>query len=252
MVPRLGPPVVVNYKGGIAVTKFNFNGWGNKQIHGNDGQIAERLAQRLGLPVFNTGLAGEAGWVETDGHGTLIAHESSFVNPNRNEGGKAEVERLLLDTMGAQKISWAPGIKGSDITDYHIDALARFVKPGQIVIQMGEEIDRRDPWSVAAFQTHDILAAATDPQGRKLQLVVLPEPEEPRIKTDDFVSSYVNYYVCNGAVIAAEFGDEDADEEAEEILHTLYPGREVVMLKFDPVGEVGGGIHCATHEQPKV
>ena len=98
----------------------------------------------------------------------------------------------------------------------------------------------------------DILAAATDPQGRKLQLVVLPEPEEPRIKTHDFVSSYVNYYVCNGAVIAAEFDDEDADEEAEEILHTLYPGREVVMLKIDPVGEVGGGIHCATHEQPKV
>ena len=118
VVPRLGPPVVVNYKGGIAVTKFNFNGWGNKQIHGNDGQIAERVAQRLGLPVFNTGLVGEAGWVETDGHGTLIAHESSFVNPNRNEGGKAEVERLLLDTMGAQKISWAPGIKGADITDY--------------------------------------------------------------------------------------------------------------------------------------
>ena len=49
-------------------------------------------------------------------------------------------------------------------------------------------------------------SAATDPQGRKLQLVVLPEPEEPRIKTDDFVSSYINYYVCNGAVIAAEFG----------------------------------------------
>ena len=247
-----GPSFVVNDKGGIAVTKFNFNGWGNKQVHGNDGQIAARVAQRLGLPVFNTGLVGEAGGVKTDGHGTLIAHESSFVNPNRNKGGKAEVERLLLDTMGAQKIIWAPGIKGADITDYHIDALARFVKPGQIVLQTGEEIDRRDPWSVAAFQTPDILAAATDPQGRKMQLVVLPEPEERRIKTDDFVSSYVNYYVCNGAVIAAEFDDEDADEEAEEILHTLYPGREVVMLKIDPVGEVGDGIHCATHEQPKV
>lgn len=148
----LGPFFVVNGKGGIAVTEFNFNGWGNKQVHGNDGQIAARVAQRLGLPVFNTGLVGEAGGVKTDGHGTLIAHESSFVNPNRNKGGKAEVERLLLDTMGAQKIIWAPGIKGADITDYHIDALARFVKPGQIVIQMGEEIDRRDPWSVAAFQ----------------------------------------------------------------------------------------------------
>ena len=82
--------------------------------------------------------------------------------------------------------------------------------------------------------------------------MVLPEPEEPRIKTDDFVSSYVNYYVCNGAVIAGEFGDEEPDEEAEEIRHTLYPGREVVMLKIDLVGEVGGGIHCATHGQPKV
>ena len=114
----LGPFFVVNGKGGIAVTQFNFNGWGNQQIHGNDGQIAERVAQRLGLPVFNTGLVGEAGGVKTDGHGTLIAHESSFVNPNRNKGGKAEVERLLLDTMGAQKISWAPGVKGADITDY--------------------------------------------------------------------------------------------------------------------------------------
>ena len=68
----------------------------------------------------------------------------------------------------------------------------------------------------------------------------------------DFVSSYVNYYVCNGGVIAAQFGDRDADREAARILRKLYPGREVVMLNIDAVGEVGGGIHCATHEQPKV
>ena len=43
-----------------------------------------------------------------------------------------------------------------------------------------------------------------------------------------------------------------ADAEAAELLADLYPGREIVMLNIDPVGEVGGGIHCATHEQPKV
>ncbi|MBP8928214.1 MAG: agmatine deiminase family protein [Ottowia sp.] len=58
-----GPSFVFNGKGGIAVTQFNFNGWGNKQIHGNDGQIAARVAPRLGLPVFYTGLVGEAGGV---------------------------------------------------------------------------------------------------------------------------------------------------------------------------------------------
>lgn len=247
-----GPSFVVDGKGGLAVTQFNFNGWGNKQVHENDGKIAALVAERLGLPVFNARLVGEAGGVETDGHGTLMAHESTFINPNRNTGTKAEIEAMLLDTMGARKVIWAPGIIGADITDYHIDALARFVKPGQVVIQMGEEIDPEDPWSVSAFETHDILAQATDATGRKLDLVILPEPWDIRVDSPDFVSSYVNYYVCNGAVIAAEFGDKQADEDAAAILADLYPGREIVMLNTDPVGEVGGGIHCTTHEQPKV
>ncbi|WP_181151657.1 MULTISPECIES: agmatine deiminase family protein [Brucella] len=247
-----GPSFVVDGKGGLAITQFNFNGWGNKQTHRADGKIAARIAERMGLQVFDAGLVGEAGGVETDGQGTLIAHESTFINVNRNRGSKAEIEKMLLDTMGARKMIWAPGIIGADITDYHIDALARFVKPGQLLIQMGDKIDPDDPWSAAAFETHDILAAATDAEGRKLDMVILPEPYDIRSSNSDFVSSYVNYYVCNGAVIAAEFGDRKADERAAAILGKLYPGREIVTLNIDPVGEVGGGIHCATHEQPKV
>lgn len=247
-----GPSFVVDGKGGLALTQFNFNGWGAKQVHGNDGKIAARVAERLGLPIFDAGLIGEAGGVESDGHGTLIAHESTFINPNRNKASKAAIEAMLLETMGAQKMIWANGIKGADITDYHIDALARFVKPGQVLIQMGDDIDPADPWSVAAFETHATLSVATDATGRKLDLVVLPEPYDIRIDSPDFVSSYVNYYVCNGAVIAAEFGDKDTDAEAAATLADLYPGREIILLNIDTVGEVGGGIHCATHEQPKV
>ncbi len=247
-----GPAFVVDGKGGLAVTQFNFNGWGGKQTHAQDGLVAARVAQQLGLPVFDAGLVGEAGGVETDGHGTLIAHESSWVNANRNKGSKAKVEAMLLATLGARKVIWAPGIKGADITDYHIDALARFVKPGQVVIQMGEAVDPEDPWSVSAFETRDILAKATDADGRKLDLVTLPEPWDIRVDSPDFVASYVNYYVCNGAVIASGFGDRAADDRAADVLGGLYPGRDIVMLNTDPLGEVGGGIHCATHEQPKV
>ncbi len=178
--------------------------------------------------------------------------QASSAGAALNPAGPADIEAMLLNTMGAKKMIWAPGIKGADITDYHIDALARFVKPGQILIQMGEEVDPDDPWSVSAFETHDILAAARDANDRPLDLVILPEPYDIRVDAPDFVSSYVNYYVCNGAVIAAEFGDPEADREAARILAKLYPGREVVTLNIDPVGEVGGGIHCATHEQPKV
>lgn len=235
----------------LAVSDLGFNGWGNKQGHADDGQIARRVAERLGLSVLANGLVGEAGGVEVDGAGTAIAHESSWINRNRNRGDKAEVERLLLDALGAERMIWAPGVKGADITDYHIDALARFVKPGQVVIQLGDTLDRSDPWSAAAFQTYEILKTARDAQGRKLDIVVIPDPIDIRSRSRDFVSSYVNYYVCNGAVIGAEFGDDKADEKARTILQQLYPKREIVSLNVDPLGEAGGGIHCATQQQPR-
>jgi agmatine deiminase len=51
-------------------------------------------------------------------------------------------------------------------------------------------------------------------------------------------------------VIAPQFGDRRADAEAREILAALYPGREVVQLNIDALGASGGGIHCATQQQP--
>lgn len=246
-----GPTFVRSAAGELAVAEINFNGWGGKQTHADDGRIARRVAERLRLPVFDNGIIGEGGGIEFDGEGTALAHESSWVNRNRNKQPKDEVEQLLLDALGGEHMIWAPGVRGADITDYHIDALARFVKPGQVVIQLPKKADANDPWSVSAFETYNILKAARDAQGRKLDIVVLPEPVNIRSRSRDFVSSYVNYYVCNGGVVAAEFGDDAADAEAKSILEKLYPGRAVVSLNIDPIGEAGGGIHCSTQQQPK-
>ena len=144
-----------------------------------------------------------------------------------------------------------PGLKGKDITDYHIDALARFVNPGKILIQLPARIDPADPFSRAAFEAYDILKRQTDAQGRKFEIITIPEPVNIRSRKADFLASYVNYYVCNGAVIAPEFGDDRIDQKAQDTLKQLYPQREIVMLNIDPLGEAGGGIHCATQQQPK-
>ena len=247
-----GPTFVQAADGTLAVSELNFNGWGDRQPHTDDARIARRTAARLDLRVFDNGLIGEGGGVETDGAGTLMAHESSWENPNRNRLGKAEIERKLLDALGAERMIWAPGVAGADITDYHIDALARFVKPGQVVIQMPDRRDPRDPWSVAAFATYDILKQARDATGRKLDIVVMREPNFDRIRSRsrDLVCSYVNYYVCNGAVVGAAFGDAAADDRAYRLLEQLYPGRTVVNLNVDPIAEAGGGIRCVTQQQP--
>ena len=245
-----GPAFVRLPDGELAVSQIQFNGWGQKQEHGHDKLIARTVAQRLGLDYIETGLIGEQGGLEHNGAGLVMAHASSWVNPNRNSGNHEEVAEKILNAVGGRKMIWAPGIKGADITDYHIDALARFVSPGKVLIQIADDIDREDPWSKAAHETLDILKSATTIDGKPLEIVRLPEPVNIRSRQRDFVASYVNYYVCNGAVISSQFGDKEADGQAREILQGLYPSCKVVALNTDPIGASGGGIHCATQQQP--
>ena len=109
---------------------------------------------------------------------------------------------------------------------------------------MPERIRADDPWSASAYETYEILASSTDARGRPLELVVLPEP------AGGSLSAYANYYVFNGGVLASALGDPETDAAAASILGRLYPDREVMMLNTDILGEAGGGIHCATQQQP--
>mgnify|MGYP002148236749 CR=1 FL=1 len=99
-----------------------------------------------------------------------------------------------------------------------------------------------------------ILEKATDAAGRPLHVELLAAPEQGRelFESDEFAAGYVNFYVCNGAVVVPRFGDDTADATARDQLADLYPGRAMVQLDIDPVAEGGGGIHCATQQQPKV
>lgn len=231
--------------GKLAVSHLEFNGWGGRQIDKKDGEIAKRVAERLSIPIIASGLKGEAGGAEHDGHGLLMAHESSWVNKNRNPNlSRKEIEVHLLKAYGATRMIWSKGVYDEDITDYHIDSLARFTAAGRVLINLPDNPDMRDPFHKAAFETHDALIADG------LDVEVILEPNKRRVKSYDFVASYANYYACNGAIIAAQFGDAEADTTATEALKKHYKGREIITLNVDTLGEVGGGIHCATQQMP--
>jgi agmatine deiminase len=136
------------------VSHIQFNGWANKQHHNHDAQIAKRVAVALDFNVISPGLVGEAGGIETNGAGTLIAHESSWINDNRNPTlSKDQISKRLLAACGADQIIWSKGVSGLDINDYHIDILARYVGPEHVVANLPAQLDTYDPCHSAATET---------------------------------------------------------------------------------------------------
>jgi agmatine deiminase len=247
-------PIFVHTGGGLAGVDANFNGWGRKQIHTRDAQVARRVLEHYGIPRIQAPLVTEGGSLEVDGQGMLMTTESAVVNDNRNSGRtRDQLEASLKGLLGVQKVIWFPGIRGADITDAHVDTLARFVRPGKVVLNKpgpGAATEKTRLYRRA----RDILHASTDAMVRSLDVVDLIEPDWAEIghRGDDFLPSYINYYVANGAVIAPAFGDRAADRQAAGLLADLYPGREVVQVRIDTLAEGGGGIHCATLQQPVV
>ncbi|CAM3058305.1 agmatine/peptidylarginine deiminase [Skermania piniformis] len=236
---------------GPGAVDFNFNGWGDKQEHARDAKVAEFVAARAGVPTVHTDLVLEGGGIEVDGEGTAIITESCVLNDNRNPGrSKPEVEAELARLLGVRKVIWLPGIAGHDITDGHTDFYARFAGPGVVVAALDNDPDSFD-YDVTRRHL-DILRGATDAQGRSLQVEVLAAPTTVREKfaADDFAAGYINFYVCNGAVIAPEFGDPVTDPATAATLARLFPGRQIVQVAIDGIAAGGGGIHCATQQQP--
>ena len=204
-----GPIIAFDDADQRILSHIQFNGWGNKQPHNHDAQIAKRVAAALDFNAISSGLVGEVGGIETNGAGILIAHESSWINNNRNPSlSKDQISKRLLAAYGADQIIWSSGVAGLDITDYHIDSLARFVAPNHVVANLPAQLDTYDPFHRAAVET---IATLRD---RGVTVDVIEEPAKPRVRDLDFVASYVNHYICNGAIIMAEFGDTDSDQHA--------------------------------------
>ncbi|MFJ9454106.1 agmatine/peptidylarginine deiminase [Kitasatospora sp. NPDC101447] len=246
-------PVFVEEGGKVKGVDFNFSGWGGKQEHANDARIARAVLEKYGIERLETPITAEGGSFETDGQGTLMITESSVVNDNRNLGrSRDSVEAELKKALGVTKVIWLAGVKGKDITDAHVDCLARFAAPGVVFLDRAFPGTPPDVWSRSADQARAVLAEATDATGRKLKVIEIGQPDPDRItgRGDAFVSSYMNFYIGDKGVYLPLFGDAKADGQAQAIFRDHFPDREIVPLQIDTIASGGGGIHCSTHDQP--
>lgn len=196
----------------------------------------------------------EGGGIEMDGEGTFMAMESSVTVPSRNEGlSRSTIETELRRLLGIKKFIWIPGREGLDITDYHIDAEARFIRPGVVVVGRPHRKCDQVFWDVYN-EMRAILDTATDAQGRKLQVYDIEEPDPDLVKGDvpgeevAPAASYVNFYFTNGGLVIPKFGDVVTDAKALETLAKLVPERRVCQVAVNALPRTGGVLHCTTQQ----
>src|SRR5262249_52766929 len=126
---------VTNAAGELAALDWHFNGWAKYDNWQHDDALPGRMAQWKQVPSWQPTHNGrrivlEGGSIEVDGQGLLLTTEECLLSPiqARNPGlSREEIERVLCDYLGVDKVLWLNrGIAGDD-THGHVDDLARFV-----------------------------------------------------------------------------------------------------------------------------
>ncbi len=268
----VGATFVVSADGAVAGVDWPFNAWGGLQRGlyfpwDLDDQVAAKMLRMERLPRFRAPFVVEGGAIHTDGEGTLLVTEACLDDPARNpEITRQDIERCLRDYVGVSHIIWlGEGVPG-DETGGHIDNLACFIRPGEVLLSWCD--DPADPHYAVSRDAEARLLTTRDAKGRAMTVQRIPmptkmfyTPEEAagidqaengmnRAAGEPLAASYVNFYIANGAIIAPCF-DVPTDEPARAKLASLFPDREIIMVPAREILLGGGNIHCITQQQPK-
>src|SRR4051812_41477513 len=211
------------------VVDWGYNAWGNKYPpYDLDDVIPTLIAKHFNLPVYYPGIIMEGGSVEFNGNGTLITSTACLLNPNRNpQLDQQQIEEFLSAYYGVDQILWVDeGIVGDD-TDGHIDDTVRFVNE-DTVITVIEESKADENY---ALLQHNLMQLKTMRllNGKQLNIVELPMPEELIYEDQRLPCSYANFYIANKSVIVPTFRSK-RDDKALQIIQTCFPGRKVVGI----------------------
>ncbi len=243
-------PIFLERSSTAAAAGFRFNGWGGKYVLDDDDVVAEQLAAAAGTPFAEHDFVLEGGSIDHDGFGGVLTTRQCLLNPNRNPGwDEATALASLGAALGTRKLLWlGDGLK-NDHTDGHVDNLARFVAPAQVVCPVAW--GRDDPNTEIYDETARLLAAMTDARGVALQVTRIPSPG--RIEGEErkvVPASHMNFIIANGAVIMPIY-EGRASMLALEALTSIFPERQVIGLPSTALLTGGGSFHCITQQEPE-
>ncbi|BBG65046.1 agmatine deiminase [Hydrogenimonas sp.] len=244
-------PITVCENGKRRFLDFTFNAWGGKFESSLDNGVTAKLVEAgiLEGEYEKVDFVLEGGSVESDGKGTLLTTSKCLLNPNRNPGmTKERIEEFLKEKLCLERILWLDyGELEGDDTDAHIDTLARFVDEETIAyVSCDDESDSHyEELKKMEQQLRNFRTAG----GKPYRLVPLPMPSVKFKDGKRLPATYANFLITNRSLLLPVYGDRK-DEEAKEIMRSLFPEREIVPINCLKLIEQGGSLHCVTMQIP--
>jgi agmatine deiminase len=238
-----GPIFVTGSDGRRAGVHFGFNAWGEKfQPFDSDAAIGGRLVELVGDSTYRSPLILEGGSICADGEGTLITTEQCLLHPTRNPGlSREQIEQQLIDELGVERVVWlGQGLVEDRDTDGHVDLIAAFTQPGEVLLQT---VAQGNP----NFDNCRENMARLQDAG--IDVVEMPHLPYTEVEGETVACGYMNFYLCNDAVIVPVCG-ADTDPDALGRIAESYPGREAVPVPGAVIAWGGGGPHCITQQVP--
>ncbi|ANO35535.1 agmatine deiminase (plasmid) [Vibrio breoganii] len=267
-----GPSYVVDDNGNRRGVDWGFNAWGGL-VDGlyfpwdKDDQIAQKVCEILGDDSYRAPLILEGGSIHIDGEGTVYTTEECLLHPSRNPDlTKDEIEKLLCDYLGAEKVIWIPNGLFNDETNGHVDNLIHVVRPATIALTWCD--DETDPQYTLSRESLAALEAQTDAKGRSIEVIKIPMPgplymtaeEASGIDAADgmereagerLAASYANYLISNKHIIFPLL-DPKTDGDMEAMFKRMYPDHLITGVEAREILLGGGNIHCITQQIPAV
>ena len=248
-------PVYVRKGGKLKIQNWEFDAWGGAfgatVPFRQDNKVPLAVADLVGLESESIEVVHERGNLEFNGVDTVLLNWSVLGDPRRNKDyTKAQAEQDLKRYFGVSRVIFIEGVPRGDLTNGHIDGIARFINPATVVV--GECVDRskcsqpEHPTGKVFDYAASVIAAAG--------FNVIRDPIEASVKYrgQAYDTNYLNWLIGNGYVITTGFGNEKTDSAAKARLERYFPGREVYVIEMLESWAAGGGVHCHTNDMPAI
>ncbi|MEM8669223.1 MAG: agmatine deiminase family protein [Planctomycetota bacterium] len=248
-VRDFGPTFVRDKDASLIGVDWRYNAWGGKYPPWDqDDEAGRKICQAANVAYERDELCLEGGALEVDGLGRMLT-TGCLLTPSRNPNiSKEQIARKMYHRLGITEIVWIEngGMEGDD-TDGHIDQLARFIDPSNVVVASCDDASDPNHKRLADVARQlEIWASTTEP---RVNIHRLPIPPKRMIDGQRVPESYCNFLRLGPDRMLVPTFHAATDNHALAMLRELS-GADVTGLDCTDMIWGLGALHCASRDMP--